>query len=260
MSYIRYIHNISGGEKTYRGVPIADGAYYQIANANLSWYQTSDDIMADLTADDIRMSADGVTDFSTSSSQNIAFLMGTEPHPTDSENAQLMRAKMAPSGWHYQARGVDFETSVLASIVNDDHTGTDIADATIKFYDASDVELTVQGDLDTDCVKTVVDWEPTHDIEIVGGFISMTEDTTDDIYCYIIAVPDLTPAQGGSKPMVNGLNFKFIKGNDRLNVDGRTSKHLPYNATYHTSKLRCIMNHDAGVKCKFHIVYEHYKA
>ena len=179
---------------------------------------------------------------------------------TDGNNIQKIRNAMAPPGWHYQARCIDFETSVLASIVNKDHAGADIGDASIALYDNVGTLITVQATADTDCVKTVIDWEPLHDIEIIGGFISPESAISENVYCYIVAVPDVPAGSGGSKPMVNGLNFKFVGSGDRLNVDGRTSKRLNYNATYHTSKLRLIMNHAAGSKFKFHTVYEHYKA
>lgn len=81
----RWLHNISGGEKTYRGVPIADTAFYKIELANLGWYQTSDDVITDLGNDDIRMSSDGATDYSATPASNVAYLLNAEPTPVDSE-------------------------------------------------------------------------------------------------------------------------------------------------------------------------------
>lgn len=83
MSYTRWIHNVSGGQKTYRGVPIADNAFYEIQPGNLTWYQSSDDVIADLGSDDIRMSADGTTDYSTSPAENTAYLLGSAPGPSE---------------------------------------------------------------------------------------------------------------------------------------------------------------------------------
>lgn len=104
MSQTRYIHNISGGQKTYRGVPIADGAFYEIELANLSWYQTSDDVLADLAVDEIRMSADGTTDYSTSTSKNIAYLLGSDVTAKDANNNLLIINSGVNEPNNYRAR------------------------------------------------------------------------------------------------------------------------------------------------------------
>lgn len=170
--------------------------------------------------------------------------------------AMRSRLKMAPHGWAYQARGIEFETSKLSSLVNNDKDGVDIGDVTLKFYNSSDTELTTQTDLDSSCVKTVIEFEPTHDYEVIGGFISMVGTTTQDIRVYCIAVPDIPAAAGGSKVMINQLNMKYIGESDRLIIDGRTPKRMNYDATYHTNKLRKEFHHPAGAKCEFTIVFE----
>lgn len=257
MSYTRYIHNVSGGEKTYRGVPIADNAYYLIEGANLTWYQTSDDIMADLASDEIRMSADGASDYSTSPAANISFLLGSAPYPTDTDGAQLTRTKMTKTGWHYQCNAVQWETSKLSSNYNKDKAGSDLGFSAIKFYDDEDTELTVQGDLDTDCVKTVITFEATHDIEIIGGILYQSEQPATAVRIWVTAVPDLTVEQGGSVPFCQGgINLAMMGTGQIYSVDGRTPKHMPYNATYHTNKFEITCLHGAGVQHEIMMVFQ----
>lgn len=184
----------------------------------------------------------------------------SNPTLTDGDGYMLQRPKMAPKGWTFQARAIEFETAKLGSIYNKKHDGSNWNDATLKFYDDEDNELTTQGDILASGVKTVLDWEPLYDYEVVGGFLSRITTISQDVRCHIIAIPDLTEGQGGSKLMVSGINLQYIDDGDRLTVDGRTSKRLNYNATYHTNKLRIQLDHPAGSQNKLMVVFEHYKA
>ena len=262
MSYpITYAKNTSGASDTWVGQVIADGAYYQIDDTErLSW-QTNDKVLQDIGAGDLTIAKDdsGTNDISGTAAQ-IDYLKNVDTTPKDNDGARLSRPKMAPTGWTYQARGFEFETSKLNSIFNEKYDGTDYGGVTIKFYDNADVELTTQASIDTDCVKTEVDFEPTYDYELIGGFVAMDTGTTSDIRMWCIGVPDLTEAQGGSKVMINGINMKFANDHDRVRLDGRTGKRMNYDATYHTNKLRKIFTHPAGAKCKFLVCFEHYKA
>lgn len=182
-----------------------------------------------------------------------------ESNPTDTDQSMIVRVKAAKAGWTYHLCGVELETSVLSSIYHKDADGNDYNEATIKFYDSDDVELTVQGDLDTDCVKTVIDFEPTYDYEIIGGTVKSDVAITTDYRIWVVAVPDLTVAQGGSKVMVDNINLRYIDPNNGVEADGRASKYMTYDATYHTNKLRLVIKHPAGGKEKIMIAYEMYK-
>lgn len=122
MATTRYIHNISGEEKTYRGVPIADGAFYEIKLANLNWYRTSDAVMADLASGDLRMSNDGVTDYSTSAADNISFLLGTEVI-TQSTPAGITE----PNNYRARMVGMGSITVAAGTTVDLDHQMTQLA-------------------------------------------------------------------------------------------------------------------------------------
>lgn len=174
----------------------------------------------------------------------------------DFDGDQYVRIKNSSEGYTFQARSIEFETSMLGSIHNEKYDGTDWGDATIKFYDVSDVELTIQGDIDTDCVKTVVDWEPLYDFDLIGGSIHTLVPCSSEFRLYCVAVPDIPEGSGGSKVMINGINMNF---QDMIEVDGRTSKHMVYDATNHTNKMRKIIKHDAGKKCRCELIWEHFK-
>lgn len=183
--------------------------------------------------------------------------MTTVPN-RDSDGNSISRAKVTKTGWNYHLNGVQFKTSKLASVVNQDDSGTDLGFATYKIYDAQDAEIALVAN-EGNAVKTVIDWEPPFDYEIIGGQLKTHTTITNDVYAYVIGVPDLTPAQGGSKEFICCINMKFISANDSVNADGRASKLLKYDATYHTNKMRLILTHPAGDVCEFLMIFEVFK-
>ena len=88
----------------------------------------------------------------------------------------------------------------------------------------------------------------------------MVVQPTTNVRLWCIGVPDLTEVQGGTKVMINGLNMKFVADHQQIVIDGRTSKHMTYDATYHTNKIRMVVKHDAGSKFEFELIWEHFKA
>ena len=180
--------------------------------------------------------------------------------PKDSDDAMLVRPKAAKSGWTYHLTAPEFKTSELNSLYHKDISGTDLGACTVKYYDISNVELTTQGSCDTDCVKTVFSFEPTWDYEIIGGTIKTFNDITVDMRTWVIAVPDIPAAYGGSKVMVQGVNLKYIDPNNGIVADGRASKHMTYSATLHTNKLQVVIKHPAGTKEDIMVAFELYRA
>ncbi len=179
---------------------------------------------------------------------------------TDSNGIPLARTKITKSGWHFQLHGTEFTTGKLSSIYNKDVNDNDLGYTTIKFYNSSDVELVAgtQAELDSSCVKTVFTWEPDEDIDVIGGVLEQPTPTNSDVRLWVIAIPDLTPAQGGSVPFTQGgINLRYISGN--LDIDGKTAKTLPYDATYHTSKFQMTLKHDVGHQSPIHMVFKLYR-
>lgn len=256
----RYIKNTSGSVTYYLGVPIEDGAFYQIPAEKYATYSNLDALITDISNGDAGISYDGETVISGVSNQLNA-LKGFAT-PIDSDGVALARTKMTQSGWHYQMYGFEFQTATLNSVVNNDVDGSNLGHVSIKFYNNSDVELTAgtQLELDLDCVKTVIDFEPPWDYEIIGGQFRQLALPGSDLRMHVVAVPDLTLEQGGSVPFVNNVNLKFVGTEDMIQTDGRTSKKLTYDAVYHTNKIRFIFEHGLLLNHKIHLMIELFRA
>lgn len=176
----------------------------------------------------------------------------------DSDGAVMSRTKVAPSGWNFQFRGVEFQTSTLGSVVNKDAQNADLADATLKLYNAAGVEITNPLFALT-AVKTVLDIEPPYDIYIAGGKLKFITQPVTDVRVAVIGVPDVPAQLGGSKAFVQNVNLKFIPAADGVNADGRAAKWLQYSATYHTNKIRFIVYHDVTVAIPIAVFLELYR-
>jgi hypothetical protein len=179
--------------------------------------------------------------------------------PKDADDAIIIRPKAAKTGWTYFLNPVEFTTAKLNSIHSKKHDGSNRTNTTYKIYDSNDVEITAVQD-ELNAVKTIVDFEPLYDYEIIGGQLQQHTKPNTNIRLWVIAVPDVPENSGGSKEMVGGVNLKFIDPADKVSADGRVSKYMTYNATYHTNKLRLILKHDAGIQHDVMMVFEMFKA
>lgn len=177
----------------------------------------------------------------------------------DSDGSLISRTKIAPAGWHYQLHCVEVSTSVLNGFVNDKYDGTSYGFVTHKCYNAAGTLLTNQLNIDTECVKTVVDWEPTFDYELIGGSIYQDTVPISNVRFWIVAVPDLPVSYGGSVVFGSGINLKYVNIAGTVSMDGRSPKRLTYSATYHSNKLRLIFKHNAGYKHEGMFLFELFK-
>lgn len=164
----------------------------------------------------------------------------------DSDGATMSRVKVAPSGWNFNLRGIEFQTSMLNSLVNRDVYNADLSDVTLKLYDSDGTLITDQDTATSSCVKTQVDIEPPYDIYVAGGYIRLLSAPSEDSRLSVIGVPDVPAKYGGSKGFVQNINLKYIPVAEGVNADGRAAKWLQYSATYHTNKLRFVIYHPAG--------------
>jgi hypothetical protein len=198
------------------------------------------------------------------------YLLNTQPREVttqadktatkDVDGSVIIRPKAAKAGWTYHFTAPEFTTSTINSLYHKDVAGTDLNQCTVKYYDASGTELTAQGSCDTDCVKTVFSFEPAWDYEIIGGTIKTVGAVTENVRIWVIAVPDIPAAYGGSKVMVQSVNLKFIDPNNGVEADGRASKFMTYSSTLHTNKLQLILKHPAGHKEDIMMAFELYRA
>lgn len=195
--------------------------------------------------------------------------------PKDPDGATISRAKVTKAGWHYEPRSLDFATSTFASLYNKTHDtytiagGTDYADGSLKFYSTS-AELVkgggesaeaFQARLDTDCVMTIMDWQPYYDMDIIGGSLQVLNPPSTSTYAWVIVAPDLPAIYGGNVPfMAGGWNLSFLEAKGTVSFDGRGVKLIAYDPVYKTNKFRLLIKHSAGEKINIQGIYDHFRA
>ena len=126
----------------------------------------------------------------------------------------------------------------------------------------------VSGSLITDptlsgsAVKTIVDWEPHYNYEIIGGYmdlpLNLLNGATDQWFLSVIGVPDLPAIYYGSVPYISEVNLEAVTSG-QINSNGRAISYLPYKyGGYPTNKLRFIIKHPAGAQERFQLYMEHF--
>jgi hypothetical protein len=167
---------------------------------------------------------------------------------SDIDGVMLVRPKAARKGATFQLNSPEFTTSTVGSLAHKAVNGSDLNQCTLKFYDANNVELTTQQDCDTLCVKTVLDFEPPFDYELIGGNARVAATINENVRLWVTAVPDIPYAYGGSRMMAQNVNLRFNAPGIGIDLDGKVSKALVYSNTLHTNKLRVTITHPAGSK------------
>lgn len=178
----------------------------------------------------------------------------------DSDGAPMSRVKVAPSGWSYQLRMFEFQSSVVGSTINRDANKRDLSDAKLTLLSADGQEIADQGAADTDCARTMLDIEPPYDYYIVGGNVKTGSEPNLTTYVNVMGAPDIPAQFGGSKVFVQNVNLRYIQIERGVEADGRAAKWLQYNPTLHTNKLRFMFDHEPGYKLAIAIFLELYKA
>lgn len=252
----KWIHNLSDEEKIYQGRPVAAGAFFEIAE-NLKYeYMQDETLLADLLTATVKMSANGTSDLSGSGSKHIDFLKGIDPSPRDADGAIILRQKAAQSGWKAQFHAIRLSTATTSGVHNKDRNGNDLGFCTYTMYDSQD-QVTV---VPAECVKTVVTWEPTHDMEIVGGRCFQKQAPNTDVWMYVTAAAHIPVQYGGSIEFLQGgMNLKDVADGGEVDFDGRAAKFVAYDAVYHSGRFEILLKHDAGVQHSFSLVFELFK-
>ena len=181
----------------------------------------------------------------------------------DTDNAQIVRIKAAKRGWSFWALPIELTTSTISGTTYaKDAGGTDITGIICRIYDENNGEITTPGLLNANlstCVKTVLDFEPTFDYEMIGGELRINNNPASDIRLWIIGAPDIPAIYGGSKEFASGVNLKFMAPDASFEIDGRVTKYVTYNAITHQGKLRLILKHAAGMSVNIQFVIHMYK-
>jgi hypothetical protein len=179
-------------------------------------------------------------------------------NPTDNGNSPLTRFKITETGWNYQLHGFAFETCKPNSDDLEDHEGNSLDYVTVKCYKENGEECENDQDAAVNCTKTIMDWMPNFDYEILGGILRQQNLPTEDVKVWVIGVPDIPQQFGGSKMFVVNANLKFIGLEEGICVDGRAPKHLQY-SPHNTNKIRVIIKHPTGYFHKIHMTFEIFK-
>jgi hypothetical protein len=194
----------------------------------------------------------------------------------DSDGSVISRTKVTEDGWRYEPRCLNFYTSKLNSLYNRQDNGggildgTDYDDAGLKFYDSTDTEL-VQGGAETDadfqirltanCTKTIMWWQTTYDMDLIGGMLQLKATPTSDTYFWCVAAPDIPAANGGSVPFfASGLNLHFYQDGAMHLYDGRGVKRFLADPINNSNKFHFILKHPVGEQVGLQFVIDTFRA
>lgn len=256
----KYLHNISGSQKVYLGITLENGDFYQIPSNTLIKFQNDATVMADILANSLRLSSDGITDYSTVNTINLNFLRN-EHYEVDAQGRQIIRAAAGQAGWSYIAHPIEFQTAKFGSLYEKSYLAADRNVCSIKFYDVNDAEVT-DAQYEANIVKTVILFKPSYDYEIVGGTLQQIESPTSDVRVWVVGgIIEL----GGAyvREFAGGLNMAYYSAHESLKTDGRAAKYMKKDiagVAYQGNQLQIIVRHGAGVQHKLMVTLEYFRA
>lgn len=230
-----------------------------------TWFSLCSDIsfISDIRKNNVQIN-DGIKNLSISQAEEYVKYINdiSNWNNRDIDGAIIVRTKAAKKGWSFWAVPIEITTSTLDTKYCKTSDGNDIPWVNCKIYDNSDQEITTPGLLNANlatCVKTVIDFEPTFDYEIIGGALRINSNPSQDIRLWIIGAPDIPAQYGGSKEFASGINLKFMAPDSTFEIDGRVTKYLTYNAITHQGKMRLILKHPAGIEVNMQVVIHIYR-
>ncbi len=231
-----------------------------------SWFSlySDQDFLRDIRLNNLTVN-DGIEDLVMPKSEEYVQYLNTSfnYNNKDIDGATIVRLKAAKKGWSFWAVPVEITTSTLSgTIYCKKADGTDIPWVNCKIYNASNEEITTAGLANINllsCVKTVIDFEPTFDYEIIGGALRTHSNPGQDVRLWIVGAPDIPAIYGGSKEFASGVNLKFLAPDSTFDIDGRVTKYLIYNPTTHQGKMRIILKHPAGLQLNMQIIIHIYR-
>ncbi len=166
--------------------------------------------------------------------------------PKAPDGRLIVRQTSANKTKNFRLKVFSFRPGDPSSLKNKNTDFTDASDITMTCYKSDGTTTTSR----TNAVKTIIDFEPTFNYEVIGGWIDVPDtisgSSSEDWWVSCIGVPDIPYAFGGSVPFVGGTNLEAAI-TKKLNSDGRATSYLAYDATYHTNKLRWILLHPTNL-------------
>lgn len=166
--------------------------------------------------------------------------------PLQAEDGRLViRNTTANRTKNFNLKVFSFQPGVTTSVEEKDIDFSNMHDMTAVCYDVNGAVTTDP----TQAVKTVLDWEPPYNYEVIGGWVDVPPivvgTAPDTWYVTCIGVPDVPQAYGGSVPFVYPCDIALVT-TMKVVSDGRATQYLAYNPVYHTNKLRWIFHHPAS--------------
>jgi len=260
------IQNNSSDAFTYADSTVVIAASATTEVQSLNWFALFSDLnfVRDLRLNNIQV-GDGLKFFLPTEGENYMRLITNDIdwNNRDTDGALIMRMKAAKKGWSFWAVPVEITTSTLSgTMFCQTSDGNNIPWVNCKIYDGNNAEITTAGlaniNLAT-CVKTVIDFEPTFDYEIIGGALRINSNPSQDVRMWIVGAPDIPAIYGGSKEFASGINLKFLAPDSSFEIDGRVTKFLSYNAATHQGKMRIILKHPAGSQVNMQLIVHIYR-
>lgn len=190
--------------------------------------------------------------------------------PRTKDGRVQIKTSTANRTTNFNLRVISFYTAKKDSLHNvNPVTDHDYGDATLIFQKWDPTANTNAGgwiaaaDDGNDATRTLVDWEPHYNYEIIGGYVdvhpSLLDGTTDAWFLSVIGVPDLPANYGGQVSYISEVNLEAVTTQKVLS-DGRAVSYLPYNygGIPHTNKLRFVFKHPIGGQKRFQLYIEHF--
>lgn len=259
------ILNPSSDQISYADGQVIVPAYGQLDVSSNYWFGVYTDInfIRDVRLNNIKIN-DGNKDILPEDSEKYAKQLNEFNYNNkDTDGALIVRTKAAKKGWSFWAVAAEITTSTInGTLFCKTYDDVNIPWVNCKIYNASDQEITTAGLLDENlntCVKTVLDFEPTFDFEIIGGTLRINSNPAQDARLWIVGAPDIPAQFGGSKEFASGINLKFLAPDSSFDIDGRVTKYLVYNPTTHQGKMRVIIKHQAGIQLNTQIIIHMYR-
>jgi hypothetical protein len=248
------VKNTKSEADTWCGMNIEPSVYYEIEALELFRWQNDSKVLLDVATGNLLVN-NGTADLLDISAA-INYLKNIDSSPKDSDGATILRQKAAKAGWKAQFHAIRIKTATTNGVHNKDKNGNDLGFCTYTMFN-SENQVTTDP---TQCTKTVVTWEPTHDMEIVGGRLLQKQAATDDVWIYVTAAAHIPTNMGGSIAFLEGgVNLQDVADGGEVDFDGRAAKYIAYDATYHSGKFEILFKHPVNFQHTSTLVFELFK-
>lgn len=261
------VHNLQvSGVETYAGHEIAASGFYTIQDeAERSAFASDPFLNVDVWSNPARACInDGIEDLP--ATEGDSWLKLIDMTPKDAEGSQINKTKVvSQTNYVFQKKSTFFVGATSGQTVfEEDYLGNDQNDAHLKCYDEFGVE--VSGAAVSGATETQYDFEPSFNYDLIAGELKTlcVENVSGgiehgpfdirDYRAYVIVVPDLPKAFGGSVVLIN--NEELPTMGERIIGDGRSVKNFAYDPVYHTNKIRVIIKHPKGFSVTVQMVLD----